>query len=82
MNRIFGRSLPLLGTKRAIAARTIQPKVEYAPTIVTTLPNGLRVATEDLGTDTTTVGLWIDCGTRYEVYIQFYITYITHTCSY
>jgi processing peptidase subunit beta len=33
---------------------------------VTTLDNGLRVATEDSGSATATVGLWIDAGSRYE----------------
>lgn len=36
------------------------------PTNVTTLDNGLRVATEDSGAPTATVGLWIDAGSRYE----------------
>jgi len=40
--------------------------VNYCDTRVTKLANGLRVATEDMGLPTTTVGLWIDCGTRYE----------------
>lgn len=36
------------------------------PTRVTNLDNGLRVATEDSGAATATVGLWIDAGSRYE----------------
>lgn len=35
-------------------------------TEVTTLSNGLRVATENTGNPTCTVGLWIDAGSRYE----------------
>ncbi|KTF79337.1 hypothetical protein cypCar_00036944 [Cyprinus carpio] len=35
-------------------------------TKVTTLDNGLRVASEDSGLTTCTVGLWIDAGSRYE----------------
>lgn len=35
-------------------------------TQVTTLDNGLRVASEDSGAATATVGLWIDAGSRYE----------------
>ncbi|KXJ11833.1 mitochondrial-processing peptidase subunit beta [Exaiptasia diaphana] len=35
-------------------------------TKVTTLPNGLKVATEDSGISTATVGLWIDAGSRFE----------------
>ena len=45
--------------------------INYAETQVTELKNGLRVATEDMGLNTTTVGLWIDCGTRYEVSSNF-----------
>jgi processing peptidase subunit beta len=36
------------------------------PTRVTSLDNGIRVATEDTGAPTATVGLWIDAGSRYE----------------
>lgn len=33
---------------------------------MTTLDNGIRVASEDSGAATATVGLWIDAGSRYE----------------
>lgn len=36
------------------------------PTQVTNLDSGLRIATEDSGAATATVGLWIDAGSRYE----------------
>jgi processing peptidase subunit beta len=36
------------------------------PTLVTTLPNQLRVASESTGGETATVGVWIDTGSRYE----------------
>ncbi|EER10222.1 conserved hypothetical protein [Perkinsus marinus ATCC 50983] len=36
------------------------------PTKVTTLPNGLRVATQHTFTESATVGVWIDAGSRYE----------------
>merc|ERR1712102_235119 len=36
------------------------------PTDVTVLPNGMRVASENSGASTATVGLWIDTGSRYE----------------
>jgi processing peptidase subunit beta len=36
------------------------------PTLVSTLPNGLRVASESTGGETATVGMWIDTGSRYE----------------
>ena len=43
-----------------------KPFINYQETKVTELANGLRVATEDMGLRTNTIGLWIDCGTRYE----------------
>lgn len=36
------------------------------PTNVSSIGNGLRVATENSGAATATVGLWIDAGSRYE----------------
>ena len=45
-------------------SQNVQPS--YQETKITQLANGLRVATEDMGLETNTVGLWIDCGTRYE----------------
>ena len=36
------------------------------PTLVTTLGNQLRVASESTGGETATVGMWIDTGSRYE----------------
>lgn len=42
-------------------------KLFYPRTQVTTLPNGLRVATETVPfAETATVGVWIDAGSRYE----------------
>ncbi|CAF4936926.1 unnamed protein product, partial [Rotaria sp. Silwood1] len=35
-------------------------------TRVTTIKNGLRVASEDYGLPTCTVGIWIDAGSRFE----------------
>lgn len=43
-----------------------QTLVNVPETVVTTLDNGLRVATEDSGNPTCTVGVWIDAGSRYE----------------
>lgn len=40
--------------------------VNLPPTAVTRLDSGLRVATEDSGAPTATVGLWIDAGSRFE----------------
>ncbi|KAG7215841.1 hypothetical protein INR49_021813, partial [Caranx melampygus] len=43
-----------------------QVALNVPETKVTTLENGLRVASEDSGLSTCTVGLWIDAGSRYE----------------
>eukprot|EP00479_Gromia_sphaerica_P008292 TRINITY_DN3088_c0_g1_i1.p1 TRINITY_DN3088_c0_g1~~TRINITY_DN3088_c0_g1_i1.p1 ORF type:complete len:110 (-),score=16.62 TRINITY_DN3088_c0_g1_i1:221-550(-) len=42
--------------------------LNHPPTLITTLPNGLRVATETspINHSTATVGVWIDTGSRYE----------------
>ncbi|XP_056001359.1 mitochondrial-processing peptidase subunit beta-like [Ostrea edulis] len=50
---------------RAASTQT-QMKVNVPETVVSTLPNGMRVATESLGSPTCTVGLWVDVGSRYE----------------
>jgi len=42
------------------------PVLNIPETKTTTLPNGIRVATEDSGIPTCTVGLWIDAGSRLE----------------
>ncbi|CAI2350599.1 unnamed protein product [Caenorhabditis sp. 36 PRJEB53466] len=44
-----------------------QPRSVFVPeTVVTTLPNGFRVATENTGGSTATIGVFIDAGSRYE----------------
>lgn len=43
-----------------------QALVNIPPTQLTVLDNGIRVASEDSGAATATVGLWIDAGSRYE----------------
>ena len=43
-----------------------QTLLNVPATKVTVLDNGLRVATEDSGAPTSTVGLWIDTGSRFE----------------
>ena len=40
-----------------------QTLLNTPPTDVTVLGNGMRVASEDSGAPTATVGLWIDTGT-------------------
>ncbi|XP_044764055.1 mitochondrial-processing peptidase subunit beta [Coccinella septempunctata] len=42
------------------------PVLNVPPTTCTTLNSGVRVATEDWGSQTATVGIWIDAGSRYE----------------
>jgi len=52
----------------AVAASEFPPYVLRAPsTDITTLDSGLRVASETvMGSETATVGVWIDAGSRYE----------------
>ncbi|EDO39505.1 predicted protein [Nematostella vectensis] len=59
----------LLACKRyqSSHALTYEQSLYNVPdTKVTTLSNGLKVATEDSGISTATVGLWIDAGSRFE----------------
>ncbi|XP_052119728.1 mitochondrial-processing peptidase subunit beta isoform X1 [Frankliniella occidentalis] len=51
---------------RSTAANPLIRDVNVPPTCITALNSGLRVATEDTGAPTATVGLWIDAGSRYE----------------
>merc|ERR1711976_1020238 len=68
------RSLKNVANKAAVklAQRSLStgPLKDYLvnnpPTELSTLDNGMRVATEDSGAPTATVGLWIDTGSRYE----------------
>ncbi|CAD6193494.1 unnamed protein product [Caenorhabditis auriculariae] len=51
--------------RRALAQ--LAPKPCYFPqTVVSTLPSGFRVATENTDFPTATIGVWIDAGSRYE----------------
>ena len=43
-----------------------QTLLNVPETKLTTLNNGLRIASENSGIPTATVGLWIDAGSRYE----------------
>ncbi|XP_054911626.1 mitochondrial-processing peptidase subunit beta [Poeciliopsis prolifica] len=53
--------------RRLLATPAAQQVALNVPeTKVTSLENGLRVASEDSGLTTCTVGLWIDAGSRYE----------------
>lgn len=49
-----------------VAASYQQSLLNVPETKVSVLSNGLRVASEDSGGSTCTVGLWIDSGSRYE----------------
>ncbi|XP_022211651.1 mitochondrial-processing peptidase subunit beta [Drosophila obscura] len=63
--RSFLRGVDLI--KRYKSAATLQKTLLNIPaTQVTKLDNGLRVASEDSGASTATVGLWIDAGSRSE----------------
>ena len=54
LNKQILRSLSLTNTYRA------------PTTQITTISNGLRVASSNLNMPTLTIGLWCDCGSRYE----------------
>uniref|UniRef100_A0A2K5I6D9 Peptidase M16 N-terminal domain-containing protein n=1 Tax=Colobus angolensis palliatus TaxID=336983 RepID=A0A2K5I6D9_COLAP len=61
-----GRSL-YFGENRLRSTQAATQVVLNVPeTRVTSLESGLRVASEDSGLSTCTVGLWIDAGSRYE----------------
>lgn len=51
---------------RSTAASLKETLINQPATRVTTLDSGMRVASEDSGAATATVGLWIDSGSRYE----------------
>ncbi|XP_012694658.2 mitochondrial-processing peptidase subunit beta [Clupea harengus] len=56
-----------VATKRSGSTQAASHVVLNVPeTKVTSLENGLRVASENSGLPTCTVGLWIDAGSRYE----------------
>lgn len=51
---------------RSTSASLKEALINQPATRVTTLDSGMRVASEDSGAATATVGLWIDSGSRYE----------------
>uniref|UniRef100_A0A8C9TTR9 Mitochondrial-processing peptidase subunit beta n=1 Tax=Scleropages formosus TaxID=113540 RepID=A0A8C9TTR9_SCLFO len=57
---------PLTAPRHRATQAAAQVVLNVPETKVTTLENGLRVASEDSGLPTCTVGLWIDAGSRYE----------------
>uniref|UniRef100_A0A8C7FMZ8 Mitochondrial-processing peptidase subunit beta n=1 Tax=Oncorhynchus kisutch TaxID=8019 RepID=A0A8C7FMZ8_ONCKI len=67
---LTGNHIPLpilLSLRRGQATVTYAQSLLGAPeTRLTALDNGLRIASEETGHGTCTVGLWISCGSRYE----------------
>jgi processing peptidase subunit beta len=71
VSKQVGHTALLRIPKRALSAAAVQSFPDYvlrAPsTDVTTMDTGLRVASETVvGSETATVGVWIDAGSRYE----------------
>jgi len=73
INPRLGRSLKncigspkLIGNSNRFATAPSKIFTNAPKTRVTELTNGLRVASENSGRSTCTVGLWIDAGSRYE----------------
>uniref|UniRef100_A0A182M4R6 Mitochondrial-processing peptidase subunit beta n=1 Tax=Anopheles culicifacies TaxID=139723 RepID=A0A182M4R6_9DIPT len=60
------QSLLFRRSKVTDAAKFRAALLNTPPTEVTQLSSGLRVASEDSGLETITVGLWINAGSRYE----------------
>lgn len=57
----------MLSTSSASPVFSVERALQNIPkTEVTTLKNGLRVATENSNIETVTVGVWIDTGSVYE----------------
>ncbi|XP_052871745.1 mitochondrial-processing peptidase subunit beta-like [Anopheles cruzii] len=66
-NGVRGLCQHLVGRKKLSNTGKFQAAlINVPPTEVTKLASGLRVASEDSGSQTATVGLWIDAGSRYE----------------
>ncbi|NP_001279026.1 mitochondrial-processing peptidase subunit beta-like [Callorhinchus milii] len=73
VGRVTGTALLRAGRSSLFQAKRCQSAVSYAQTTlnfpetrITTLENGLRVASEETDHPTCTVGVWIDAGSRYE----------------
>jgi len=60
------KAAPFKGLLARTAASSPGQNLNVPPTDISVLDNGMRVATEDTGAPTATVGLWIDTGSRYE----------------
>lgn len=74
---------------RSTAASLKEALINQPATRVTTLDSGIRVASEDSGAATATVGLWIDSGSRYETdenngvahFMEHMAFKVDYTCS-
>lgn len=64
--KIISPSLITSRKARLLHQNVHQEVLNVPQTNVSTLPNGIRVVTEDSGIPTCTIGLWIDAGSRYE----------------
>ena len=58
-------------TQRRLLSSALPPRMKelalnFSPTQITTLSNGLRVASQQTFGDAVSVGVWIDAGSRYE----------------
>lgn len=57
----------LVRNQSSLAGTSVKQLLVNVPeTRVTSINNGMRIATEDSGLATATVGIWIDAGSRYE----------------
>jgi len=66
LSKAVTQPLSLVTRKQSSVSGLRQCLLNTPPTQVTVLDNGVRVASEDSGAPTATVGLWIDTGSRYE----------------
>lgn len=68
LNRLInvGGRQKFRGMVTAVASKPNNCILNVPETRVSELENGMRVATEDSGLETCTVGVWIDAGSRYE----------------
>ncbi|XP_074644701.1 mitochondrial-processing peptidase subunit beta-like [Tubulanus polymorphus] len=65
LSKVTQNRLPVIVSQRWQSTNEAV-QLNVPETKVTTLKNGLRVATEDSGISTATVGIWIDAGSRFE----------------
>ena len=63
---VKGLHTSILRPSTAVVSKPNQCILNVPETKVSELDNGMRVATEDSGLETCTVGVWIDAGSRYE----------------